>query len=211
MRHPLTIAAIATALLLTIAAGIGFSDDEPGSSSKAKPMSEGEMWAKMQQLAQPGPMHKKVLARLAGTWDAKGKIFTSMGEMPITGTSVNTSVLDGRFIEVDYEGPFMGSKFQGKGYVGYDNLAKQFQQVWIMTMSTNVDVMTGTWDAKTNTLTWRGTMHAPGGVTYKKRTSNVFQNDDTFVSTSFSTGPDGKEKKEMTLTYTRVKPDAATK
>ena len=65
----------------------------------------------------------------------------------------------------------MGGKFEGAGLIGYDNLSKQFQQVWVMTMGTNIDVMTGTWDAETSTLEWKGKMTMPNGVEYAKRST----------------------------------------
>jgi len=193
------VATLAAALVLTTLASVAFTDDKP------KPMSEGEMWAKMQELAQPSAMHKDVLSAIAGSWTAKGKIYSSMGEMPIEGKSENTSILGGRFIESRYEGPFMGGKFQGVGIVGFDNLSQTFQQTWIMTLATSIDVMTGSWDAESKTLTWRGSAKMPDGSTFQKRTTTCFKSADTILEESFATGPDGKEKKEMEITYTRVK------
>lgn len=205
MNIRLITGAVAAALVLTVAVGVGFTEDKP--AEKPKPMSEAEMWAAQQKLAIPGAMHKDVLAKLVGSWKAAGKIFSSMGEIPIEGKSENTSILGGRFVQVRYEGPFMGGTFEGAAFVGYDNLSKTFQQSWIMTMATNIDNMTGTWDAKTKTLTWRGTATMANGAVYKKRTTACFKSDATLYEESFSTGPDGKEKKEMEITYTRVKKD----
>ncbi len=203
MNTRLIVGALAAIFVLTAAIGVGFTEDKP--AEKPKPMSEAEMWAAMQKLAEPSAMHKDVLTKLVGTWEAKGKIFTGMGEMPIQGKSVNKAIMGGRFIQVNYAGPFMGGEFEGAAFVGYDNLSKSFQQTWIMTMATNMDNLTGSWDATTKTLTWRGVAHMPGGVTYKKRTTACFKTDDTIFEESFATGPDGKEAKEMELTYTRVK------
>ncbi|MDJ0520727.1 MAG: DUF1579 family protein [Planctomycetota bacterium] len=202
MTTRLTTLVLAAILVLAVA-GSGFTEDKP--AEKPQPMSEGEMWAKAAELATPSAVHKDVLAPMAGTWSATGKAITGMGEIPISGTAVQTLVMGGRFIHVAYEGPFMGGKFEGGGYIGYDNQSKTFQQAWVMTMATSMDVMTGTWDAKTKTITWRGSMKGPDGVTYAKRTTTCFKDADTMVSESFATGPDGKERKEMEMTYKRSK------
>ena len=198
----------ALALLLAVAAtswaaGAAFTEDD----KPAAPMSEMEMWQKMQEWAQPGENHK-ILGQLVGTWKTTGKIITSMGELPIEGVAKHAWILDGRFIETHYEGPFMGGAFTGRGFTGYDNGRKQFQQCWIMSMSSGMAVTTGTWDAATKALTWRGSTYAPDGHDYKSRETLEFKDADHLVATSYATGPDGDEKKEMVLEYVRVKDDA---
>jgi len=201
MKTRLVIVGAVAALVLALGAGVGFGEDQP---AEPEPMSEQEMWAKMAELATPAEMHTDVLARMVGSWTAKGKIFTAMGEMPITGKSENTWILGDRFVQVDYEGPFMGGMFHGMGYIGFDNLSQKFEQTWIMTMATSMDIMTGTWDAETKTLTWLGKAAMPNGVVYAKRTTAEFVSENEFVSKSYASGPDGKEQQEMELTYTRV-------
>ncbi len=210
MNTRLITGAVAAVLVLTVAISIGFTEDAP--TPKVEPLSEGEMWAESTKLGTPGPMHKDVLAKMVGDWEATGKIYMGGGEMPISGKSKHTSVMGGRFVHVAYEGPFMGGKFEGGGHIGYDNLAKKFQQTWVMTMSTNIDVMTGTYDEKTKTLTWVGKAEMPakgGTITYKKRTTVCFKDDGSMHSESFATIPGGKEAKEMELTYTRAKKAAS--
>lgn len=185
--------------VVAVAAGVGFTDEKP-----AAPMSEQEMFGKMMELAQPTAMHKTVLPRLVGTWTAAGKIYTGGGEQPIGGKSTNTAIMGGRFIHVSYSGPFMGMPFEGAAFVGFDNLSKTFQQTWIMTLATNMDVMTGSWDEESKTLTWRGKAKMPNGATYDKRSTVCFKSADVIFEESFATGPDGKENKEMELTYTRA-------
>lgn len=202
MKYRIALGAAMAALVLVLGVRLGFGEDEAPAPA---PMSEQEMWAKTAQLAQPSEMHETVLAKLVGEWKTEGKAITGMGEFPFTGSSVHTSVMGGRFVQVAYEGPFMGGAFEGAGFIGYDNLSQTFQQVWIMTMATNVDVMTGTWDAETQTLTWRGETAMCDGNTYKKRSTARFEGEDKMISESFATGPDGQERKEMEMVYTRVK------
>lgn len=199
--HTLLVLAVA---VTAWAAGAAFTEDE----KPKQPMSEMEMWQKMQEWAQPGEGHK-ILDQLSGTWKATGKIITSMGELPLEGTVSHTWILDGRFLETDYEGPFMGQTFVGRGYVGYDNSRKQFQQCWIMSMASSMAVTKGTWDAEAKTLTWVGSTYAPDGHDYKTRETLEFKDADHYVATSYATGPDGKEKKEMVIENVRVKDEDA--
>ncbi len=194
----------AAAVVLTFAAGAGFTEDKPA----PKPMSEQELFAKVMELSTPGAMHKNVLPRFVGSWKVAGKTITMMGDIPITGTAESTSIIGGRYVQMRYEGPFMGGAFEGAGHIAYDNFTKSFQRTWCMTMSSSIEMLTGTWDEKATTLTWRGEIKAPDGTTHKKRETIVFSGADKFVATTYSTGADGKEKMLMVLNYTRIAKDA---
>lgn len=203
MKIRVAVCLCALAGLVVLGAGLGFGEDE-GEQPKP-PMSEQEMWMKMMQWAQPGEHHEP-LGALAGKWKTQGTMHTSNGPIQFEGEAENAWILGNRFLESKYSGPFMGQPFEGRSFVGYDNGKQQYQSVWIMTMGTGIDFTTGTWDAESKTFTWTGGTYMPDGKTYKKREVMVVESDTRLVATSYSTGPDGKERKEMDMIYTKVVP-----
>jgi hypothetical protein len=83
-----------------------------------------EVW---QKLATPGAPHK-LLARMAGTWNAKMKSWMEPDKPPMesTGTSETKMIFGGRFLHMDYTGDMMGSPFTGLGITGYDNPTRKY-------------------------------------------------------------------------------------
>jgi len=71
----------------------------------------------MQKAATPGDAHKKLDAMI-GTWDAKVSMWMDPSKPPevSTGTSENKWVLGNRYVEMQYQGTFMGQPFSGIGY-----------------------------------------------------------------------------------------------
>src|SRR5262245_6517189 len=73
------------------------------------------------KLPKPGPEHK-LLAKMAGTWDARVKAYFDPSKPPAESTGVmkRDMILDGRFLREEYTGDIAGSPFRGLGLVGYD-------------------------------------------------------------------------------------------
>src|SRR5262245_35234705 len=69
--------------------------------------------------ATPSEPHEK-LEPFVGTWDTKVKIWMKPGGPPIesTGSSEHRWTLGNRFIEIHYEGTFMGQPYSAIGYTG---------------------------------------------------------------------------------------------
>ena len=197
---------ILVAMLIAAVALAAAAQEKP--KAEAAPEPDAQMKAMMEafaKAAEPGEMHK-FLASLAGTWAVESKAWMGPGE-PHTSkaTEVATMIFGGRYLLEEFKGEFAGTTFEGKGITGYDNTAKQFQSVWIDSMSTGVGVGTGSLDASGKVLT--STMSYTDPMTGKeKRMKSVLRvvDEKTHTFETFEVGPDGKEFKSMEMTYRKV-------
>jgi hypothetical protein len=158
-------------------------------------------WEKAMEV---GEMHK-MLANANGDWKAEMSFWMAPGAEVEKSTAhcMNTMILGDRFQESAFEGTVMGMPFQGKGIVGYDNIKKVFSSVWIDNMSTSISYSEGPYDAKTNSITFKGKMmdpmtskEVPIRQVYKMTADNhhVFE---------MYTMHEGKEFKSMQIDYRR--------
>lgn len=121
-----------------------------------------------------------------------------------TGTSNSKWVLGGRFLQQDVKSTTNGQKFEGLGFTGYDLLKKEYQTVWMDSMTTSMMLGAGTQEG--NTLTTKGTMSC--GMTenpnrpYRTELVKISKNEHTF--TMFSNDKEGKEFKTMEINYKRA-------
>ena len=192
--------AVIAALSIGWWSGVGFTEDKP--AEPAKPMSEAEMMPVMMQWAQPSE-HHAALKPFVGTWDVKGAIYSSMGELEITGVSTTKLILGGRFLETTYKGPFMGGEFEGRALFGYDNGRKKYTSCWIMTMATAQDWATGTYDADTKTFTMMHNTFLPDGKEHPQKTVTVLESESKYTETAYAKGPDGAWKKTRMMVSTK--------
>jgi hypothetical protein len=173
----------------------------------AAPMDEKAMMEMWQKMATPSDAHKK-LDVLAGTWNVKNTMWMDPSKPPevTEGTSENTWVLGGRYIEQRYDGKLMGQPFSGIGYTGYDNYKKKYIGTWMDTASTAILTTTGSFDKAGKILTATGKMDdfATGKVTTLREKTTFVSNDETLFE-MWGPGPDGKEYKMLELRSTRKK------
>jgi hypothetical protein len=109
-----------------------------------------------------GPEHQ-VLASLAGTYEAKAKAyFDPKSPMESTGVMKRQMILDGRFMQEDYQGNMVGQNFRGMALVGFDVKKKKYVTAWVDSLSTSIMITEGTYDAATKTLTSIGEDFDPG-------------------------------------------------
>jgi hypothetical protein len=178
---------------------------KPGEHQLPPGMSEADMQACM-AAATPGPMHEH-LAKGVGTWIGKVTSYCMSPEPTRSEcTTVITGIMDGRFFKSETSGEMPGmGPFNGFAIVGYDNVAKKFQQTWIDNMGTGMMISTGELSPDGKTLTWTGTYTCPikkGPVTY--RMIENYTGKDTMTFTMYGPNPmDGKETKMMEISYTR--------
>lgn len=173
---------------------------------KMSPEEKAQMDA-MMKAGTPGEAHKK-LSTMVGSWDATVKMFPMQPGAPVqqsTGTSENTWVLGGRFVQQTFSGNFMGMPFSGIGYTGYNNIKKQYVGTWMDTMSTAVMVSTGgpTGD---KTYEFSSTMDDPmsgKSMPIKEKVTVVDENH--HMLEMWGPMPDGKMMKMMEISYTRKK------
>lgn len=212
---------LATGLLLICTAAFAIADEKKPAQKKEMPAPEKkgeekkkemspeekammEAWAKA---ATPGDAHK-LLEPMIGTWDAKVSFWSPAGGDPMTSTGVAERkwIMGGRFVEETFTGSYMNNPFSGLGYVGYDNVKKQYWGTWIDNMGTGVMLSTGsTSDAG---KTWAFDATYPDVLTgkdvmMKEKITCTDPDHQTFEM--WAPGPDGKLFKNMEIVYTRKK------
>jgi hypothetical protein len=167
---------------------------------------EQEMMAKMQEMGSPGPNHKH-LERFVGTWKVESKFWMDpRGEAQAsTGTAKTKWVLDGHFLMEEFEGTAGGQPFKGIGMTGYDNFKKKYVSTWADSMTTAIMMQLGTADSAAKTYNYSG--ETDDCMTGKRKTvRSVCKviNESKHTFEMFDTGPDGREFKNLELTYTRM-------
>ena len=145
---------------------------------------------------------QEFLAKRAGEYTRVIKFMGQSGEW--AGTSKISVILGGRFIMEDNHDTVMGRAVEGIRIYGYNNVTKQWEAVTMYTMSTAITKLTGTTDDGGKTVDYSGASDEPRGkVPLHARVRQI--DDDHFVLTLSTAGPDGKEMAFQETTYTRKK------
>ena len=169
-------------------------------------MNSQEMMDRMKKAGAPGAEHAQ-LQPLVGKWKATTKWWQDPTRDPevSTGTSESKWIMGKRFIREEYHGKMMGQPFEGEGLLGYDNVAKEYISTWMDTMSTGLMTSTGKYDAASRSLEMTGTMSCPL-LEHKMENRMVTRivNDREHVFEMYDMTPDGKEFKNLEITYKRV-------
>jgi len=169
-----------------------------------KQMDPQAMMETYKKLATPGEPHKQ-FASLAGSWTTQTKEWMEPGKPPTesTGSVEMKMLLDGRFLQQEFNGNMMGQPYSGVGITAYDNLRKRYVSTWMDTMSTGIFTMEGTASPDGKTITLKGHHVEPGGgqMTHRAVWKLVDNNTQTFDMYGAHHG--GKESKMMEIIYTR--------
>ncbi len=187
-----------TSLVAVVACGACFvaghvsAQEDPGAGGMPTP-----------EWAQKAPEHAE-LAKWVGDWSVKTEIWMAPGQPPMesTATATYTSLWDGRFLEQDFAGDFMGTKFTGQLLMGYDRIDKEFVSIWIDSGSAYMSVSRGA--MKDGVI--RLEQNDPDWMTGKKTKTSMtvgWTDENTGVLTMLKPGPDGKDAMSMRMTYTR--------
>ncbi|NQU48133.1 MAG: DUF1579 domain-containing protein [Planctomycetes bacterium] len=189
----------------------------PGQEPVQEPAHEMDAMAIMDatmKLAVPGKEHVH-LAEGVGNWNSVMRMRMDPNG-PWTegkGKSKVQKALGGRYLVEKVEYEFMGMKTEGLLVMGYDNLTKKFQSVWMDSMSTGMTYSEGVMD-KDGVMEMFGTMRdvvSPKGRPFSHRTIPI--DDDHFKLEMFDTipakpgapMPKKPNVKVMELEYSRVK------
>lgn len=171
----------------------------------------GDMQAAMERymkLGETGPQHKFLADHLVGEWDVVSRFWMDPAAPAIESTATSTArpILNGRYIQSDYSGDMMGMPFTGISITGYDNYTKQFNAVWIDSMSTAMFISNGSMARDGSGLTFHGTMNEPmtGEINKTVRFDYDFSDPDRHVFTGWEVAY-GEPFKVMELIYTRRK------
>jgi hypothetical protein len=191
-------------IVAALAVGLASTGAAQDKKKAADEKAAMEAW---QKAMTPGDGQKK-LEPLVGTFDAKVRTWMDPSHPPddTAGTSVNTWVLGDRYIQMKYEGVFLGETFTGIGYTGYDNVSKKYQSSWMDTGSTAMMLSVGSFDASGKVLTMKATTSDPvTGKTITQDQKITITDNDHHMIEMWGKGPDGKAFKMMEIQYTRKK------
>lgn len=163
------------------------------------------------QDAKPGAEHQKLAAK-AGTWNAALEMMGPDGQpMRSKGTSTMTMGCGGLWLIDDFHAELGGAPFHGHGMTGYDPAKGKYVGTWVDSMSTSLLTMEGGYDKTGKVLTMTGMAPGMDGKPVSTRYVTTHQDANTDVFEMFMPGPDGKEMKVLTITYTRAAAGAGGK
>jgi hypothetical protein len=199
----ITSTALGLALSLLVLAPLNAADKKADSKAEME-----AMMAKAKEAGTPGAGHE-VLKTLAGDWTVTSRAWMPGDKKPqqSAGTSTLAWVLDGRFLRQDFKGNWGGQPFEGLGFLGYDNVKKEYVSTWMDSMSTGIAQAAGQYDAATKTIKDQGSFSCPltGEKNTPFRAEWKIVDANNMVYNMFAKGPDGKEFQSMELKYKRAK------
>lgn len=203
---------LATAGIVMFAAGHWSGRLDQSSFAAAQDPGAGAMdeeTMKMIAAGTPGEQHK-MLATLAGEYDIAARMWMGpdMAPMSSNGTMTREMVMDGRYLKETVQATDMNGEmnFHGVGIIAYDNVDQHFETVWYDTMSTGLMSDSGTFNPQSKTFNMHGTFRDPAtGVVMHVRGQLDVSNPDRQIMQSFTTGPDGVERKTFEAVAERKK------
>ncbi len=153
----------------------------------------------------PNEHHRK-LDPFVGTWNAAVKHWMAPDAEPSEsgGVMTNEWTLDGRFLKQNYDAEFMGMKFQGEGYWGFNNVTGKYEGVWLDTMSTWISTDAGDVDDAGKRWEMSGELADPStGKPMRRRSVITIIDEDHHVMEMFMGGPEN-EFRVMEIQYERA-------
>jgi len=169
-----------------------FPDDAP----KTPPA--GEDWAKF---GQPGDEHAR-LKPLVGVWNVVGEFVGPDGSVVKSeSTSSMSMILGDRYLQQEVHGSVLGTAFEGRSLIGFDNGSKKWFNVWVDSMGTGLLVADGVEDEKGRRWTFNGSFNGPSGPIQSRDVVTITgENEFTWVSYM-----GGVEKPTMSMKASRRK------
>ncbi|WP_231930824.1 DUF1579 domain-containing protein [Botrimarina hoheduenensis] len=105
---------------------------------------------------QPTQEHRE-LAKEAGVWDARMKIYVAPEVPPLESEATETCTMLGPFWLVSvFEGSMAGTPFTGHGQTTFDPRAGEWVSTWIDSLAPTLMTSRGTYDPATRTATYQG-------------------------------------------------------
>ncbi len=145
---------------------------------------------------------QEFLARRAGNYTRIIKFTGQPGEWK--GTSKISVILGGRFIMEENHDSVFGRPVEGIRILGYDDSSKRYEMISMYTMSTAITKFTGTSDDEGRTVEYSAMSSEPKREVPLQALIRQVNNNE-FVVTLSTRGPNGKFAPFQETTYTRVK------
>jgi hypothetical protein len=143
-----------------------------------------------------------ILAADEGTWDATIKAYPNGSDyapMVSKGVEINTVLWGGLWVVSTFRSDFAGMAFEERGQFGYDPAQKKYVVTWIDSMSPSLNVLEGSYDAKTRTLTYTcdGVCPGDGSKLAKKRVTTTKQDGGREFALSVMGAPTGGQEAKV--------------
>ena len=148
------------------------------------------------------------LASLVGSWDGNTRTWFEKDiladESPMRGKI--TLLMDGRFLNYEYEGTLNGKPYEGRMTWAYDLGNEKCQCSWIDTFHMGTAIMhsegseTGNGFSVTGQYGWIGI-----GEPWSWRTELEIINSDQFILRAYNISPEGDEAKATETIYHRIR------
>lgn len=165
-----------------------------------------KVMANFQTYSTPTENHE-LMKPLAGNWNTEVTMWMAPGAPGETsqGTATAELIFGGRYLEQKFLGNFMNQPYEGRGLLGYDNIRKEFQNIWYDNMGTGIMVGAGQYDAGAKTFSEEGTVSCP--ITNSPRwhrSVTTIIDDNNYTYESFMKDPATDETfRSMLIKYTR--------
>ena len=186
-------------LSVLIVAGCSMTPSLPPSP----PLSPTELaW---EEAGRPG-VHHRLLSPLVGEWRTTSTVWSEPGAKAeiSEGQADIRWVLGDRYLEQRYRGSSMGKAVEGVGYIGYDNVLKRYNSVWIDSLGTGMYVEKGAVDRSGKVFDYAGQYADPFTGKLKNGRSTIrLVSDRQFLVQMFDRTPDGREFKSVEISYHR--------
>ncbi|TGK80446.1 DUF1579 domain-containing protein [Leptospira montravelensis] len=161
---------------------------------------------KFEESLKEGPHNQ--LQQLLGHWSGKTKTWFEKDVLSdeSDAEATITSLLDGRFISIDYHSSLDGKPFVGKMILGFDIPYQRFTSSWIDSFHMGSQIMLSSGESKGKGFSVLGSYGNPeyGDKLWGWRTEIQFLSEKEFSLTAFNISPEGEEAKATETIYKRV-------
>ena len=210
--RPVLCAALIAAVSLPLLAMSSLQSDKKATGEKSKDSAQSAMAEGMkrwQEACTPGEHHKR-LAELIGKWDIDTRMFAGGPDAPPSsekGTAEFKWLLDGRWLQQEWQGTMMGRPIKGFGLTGYDNYKKKYVSSWIDSMTTTMNTAEGNFDQSGKVMLSFGFLDEPITGEHDKCVKYVwrFVNPDKMVFEIHDLPIGETNTKVIEIVYTRQK------
>ena len=198
---------IVVVLGVALNGGVARAEQDKSAQSTMDSAKQAAMEA-MHKAGSPSEGHQ-ALEPLVGSWTYTAQWWMAPDAPPqvMTGTATNSLIFGGRFLKQEILGQAEGQPpFEGVGFVGYDNLRKEYQSVWFDNVATGMMVGTGQFDVATKALINQGDFSCPLTMEAHRLFRSVWTVLDPHHNTyeNYMRAPDGREFKAMEIRYSRA-------
>lgn len=165
---------------------------------------QDEMMKKWMDYMTPGEMHE-MMVKSVGEWTYVSKYWMDPSAPPTVseGRAVYEMILGGRYLKSMNYGEVMGMPFEGMNIIAFDKAQNEFYSFWIDNLGTGMTTARGKYDGKSKVCDMKGTMVDPmtgGEIQYRQTMKFIDDNNQLFEMFMIY---DGKEVKNMELSFTR--------